>query len=79
MILEPQMRHIAPKPEFLDAVRQCTRECGVVFILDEVVTGFRLAWGGAQEVYGIDPDVTTLGKALAAGSASAASWGRTRS
>ena len=67
VILDPQMRHIAPRQEFLDAVRQCTRECGVLFILDEVVTGFRLAWGGAQEVYGIDPDLTTLGKALGGG------------
>jgi glutamate-1-semialdehyde 2,1-aminomutase len=67
VILDPHTRHIAPRPEFLDAVRRCTQECGVVFILDEVVTGFRLAWGGAQELYGIDPDLTTLGKALGGG------------
>ena len=48
-------------------MRECTRECGVIFILDEVVTGFRLAWGGAQQFYGIDPDLTTLGKALGGG------------
>ena len=67
VILDPQMRHIPPRPEFLDAVRECTRECGVIFILDEVITGFRLAWGGAQQFYGIDPDLTTLGKALGGG------------
>ena len=67
VILDPQAMHIAPKPEFLEAVRQCTRECDVVFILDEVVSGFRLAWGGAQEHYGIEPDLTTLGKALGGG------------
>ena len=39
VILDPQMRHIPPRPEFLDAVRECTRECGVIFILDEVITG----------------------------------------
>ena len=67
LMLDAQTGHIAPKPEFLEAVRSCTRECDVLLIMDEVVSGFRIAWGGAQEYYGVDPDLTTLGKALAGG------------
>jgi glutamate-1-semialdehyde 2,1-aminomutase len=52
---------------FLDALRRITRDEGIVLILDEVITGFRLAPGGAQEVYGITPDLATYAKALGAG------------
>ena len=52
---------------FLETLRQMTRKEGIVLILDEVITGFRLAPGGAQEVYGITPDLTTYAKALGAG------------
>ena len=67
VILDPVTRMIRPRPEFLEAVRDCTREVGALFILDEVVSGFRVALGGAQELYGIDPDLTTLGKVLGGG------------
>ena len=46
--------------EFLEAVRSCTRECDVLLIMDEVVSGFRIAWGGAQEYYGVEPDPAIL-------------------
>lgn len=52
---------------FLEALRQVTRDEGIVLILDEVITGFRLAPGGAQEVFGITPDLATFAKALGAG------------
>ena len=58
---------IEPAPGYLDGVRELTRRKGVVLIFDEVITGFRLALGGAQELYGVTPDLTVLGKALGAG------------
>jgi glutamate-1-semialdehyde 2,1-aminomutase len=67
VIVEPLQRIIPPLPGFLEALREeCTRH-GVVLIFDEVVTGFRLAYGGAQEVYGVTPDVCTLGKIIGGG------------
>ncbi len=67
VILCPQTLHIPAEQQFIDAVRSATKEHGVLFILDEVVTGFRVAWGGAQSYYGVNPDLTILGKALGGG------------
>ena len=57
----------APPPGYLQLVREITRQHGVLLIFDEVVTGFRMALGGAQARYGVLPDLTVLGKALGAG------------
>jgi glutamate-1-semialdehyde 2,1-aminomutase len=57
----------APPEDFLERVRAMTRERGAVLIFDEVITGFRLGLGGAQQRYGVIPDLTVLGKALGAG------------
>lgn len=67
MIVEPLQRIIPPQPGFLEALREeCTRN-GIVLIFDEVVTGFRLAYGGAQEFFGVTPDICTLGKVIGGG------------
>lgn len=58
---------ILPKKEFLKTLRKLTREYNVVLIFDEVITGFRLGFGGAQELFGIKPDLTCLGKIIGAG------------
>jgi len=58
---------IDPQPGFLELIRKLTKEHGTVFILDEVKTGFRIANGGAQEYYGIQPDLATYAKALGNG------------
>jgi glutamate-1-semialdehyde 2,1-aminomutase len=76
VIAEPLQRGIAPVPGFLQAVREATREHGVLLIFDEVVTGFRLAYGGAQEYYGVQPDLATYGKAIGGGYPMAAVCGR---
>ncbi|MGC9165349.1 MAG: glutamate-1-semialdehyde 2,1-aminomutase [Thermoprotei archaeon] len=70
IILEPVMANVGlilPHIEFLKAVREIADNSGAVLIFDEIVTGFRLAPGGAQEYYGIKPDLTTLGKILGGG------------
>ncbi|XP_043707015.1 glutamate-1-semialdehyde 2,1-aminomutase, chloroplastic-like [Telopea speciosissima] len=70
VILEPVVGNsgfIEPKPGFLNALRQITKENGALLIFDEVMTGFRLAYGGAQEYFGITPDLTTLGKIIGGG------------
>jgi glutamate-1-semialdehyde 2,1-aminomutase len=67
VIIEPIQRIISPKPGFLKAVRDITRRHGVLLILDEVVTGFRYALGGAQEYFDIEPDLATYGKILGGG------------
>jgi glutamate-1-semialdehyde 2,1-aminomutase len=70
IILEPvagNMGCILPKPGFLEGVRQLCDEEGIVFILDEVMTGFRLAQGGAQEKLGIRADLVTYGKVIGGG------------
>lgn len=70
IIVEPvagNMNCIPPEPGFLETLRQVCDEQGAVLIFDEVMTGFRTALGGAQEVYGIKPDLTTLGKVIGAG------------
>jgi len=76
VIVEPLQRVLTPVPGFLEAVRDATRRHGVVLIFDEVVTGFRIAWGGAQERYGVVPDVATYGKAMSGGYPMAAIAGR---
>jgi glutamate-1-semialdehyde 2,1-aminomutase len=67
VIVEPVQRNTSPRPGFLEALRKATADAGVVLIFDEMVTGFRLAWGGAQELYGIRPDLATYGKAIGGG------------
>jgi glutamate-1-semialdehyde 2,1-aminomutase len=70
VITEPIMANmgcILPRAGYLKKLRELTREHGVLLILDEVVTGFRYAPGGCQQYYGIDPDISTFGKALGAG------------
>jgi len=67
VIVEPFQRIIPPEPGFLAAVRKTTADNGVPLIFDEVVTGFRLAYGGAQEYYGVVPDLCTLGKVIGGG------------
>lgn len=77
VIVEPLQRAIPPAPGFLAGLRDLTRRQGIVLIFDEVVTGFRLAYGGAQEFYGVVPDLATYGKALTCGFALGAICGRT--
>jgi glutamate-1-semialdehyde 2,1-aminomutase len=67
VIVEPLQRVLVPHPGFLEAVREVTRRFGIVLIFDEIVTGFRIAWGGAQEAYGVVPDLAAYGKAMAGG------------
>lgn len=76
VIVEPFQRLIPPKPGFLQALREVTAEHGIPLIFDEVVTGFRFAYGGAQEYYGVTPDLCTLGKIVGGGFALAAVAGR---
>jgi len=72
IIMEPLQRALNPEPDFLAAVRDLAHEVGALLIFDEIVTCFRLAWGGAQEYYGVEPDLAVLGKALGGGYAQAA-------
>ena len=58
---------IEPKPGFLEFIRKITEENGIVLIFDEVITGFRASRGGAQQYYGVTPDLTTLGKIVGGG------------
>jgi glutamate-1-semialdehyde 2,1-aminomutase len=70
LIVEPvtgNMNCVLPKPEFLRAMREVCNESGAVFILDEVMTGFRFGTHGAQGHYGIEADLTTLGKVVGGG------------
>jgi glutamate-1-semialdehyde 2,1-aminomutase len=70
VIVEPvagNMGCIPPLPGFLEALREVTARDGAVLIFDEVMTGFRVALGGAQERYGVTPDLTTLGKIIGGG------------
>lgn len=70
VIVEPvagNMGVVPPASGFLEGLRELTRRHGSLLIFDEVMTGFRLAAGGAQEVYGVDPDITTLGKVIGGG------------
>jgi glutamate-1-semialdehyde 2,1-aminomutase len=76
VIVEPFQRLIPPAPGFLQALRRITKEHGIPLIFDEVVTGFRFAYGGAQQYYGVTPDLCTLGKIVGGGFALAAVAGR---
>jgi len=70
VITEPIMANmgcIPPRDGYLLRLRELTHDCGALLILDEVVTGFRYAPGGCQEYYGVEPDLSTFGKALGAG------------
>ena len=67
VIVEPFQRLIPPRPGFLQGLRDVTMQYEIPLIFDEVVTGFRFAYGGAQEYYGVTPDLCTLGKAVAGG------------
>ncbi|XDZ65337.1 aspartate aminotransferase family protein [Alphaproteobacteria bacterium LSUCC0684] len=67
IIVEPLQRIIPPKPGFLEGLRSLADRHHVVLIFDEIVTGFRLAYGGAQEYYGVVPDICTLGKIIGGG------------
>ena len=70
VILEPVVGNagfIAPDAGFLEGLRQLTQEHGALLVFDEVMTGFRIAYGGAQEKFGITPDLTTLGKIIGGG------------
>lgn len=67
VVIEAQQRCIEPAAGFLEGLREITTQHGVVLIFDEVVTGFRLAYGGAQERYGVIPDLATYGKIIGGG------------
>jgi glutamate-1-semialdehyde 2,1-aminomutase len=76
VIVEPLQRVLLPEPGFLKALRDVTAKHGIVLIFDEIVTGFRIAWGGAQERYGVVPDMACYGKAISGGYPLAAIGGR---
>lgn len=79
VIVEPvaaNMGVVPPKPGFLHALREMTSKSGAVLIFDEVITGFRVCYGGAQTLFGIAPDLTTLGKIIGGGLPVAAYGGR---
>jgi glutamate-1-semialdehyde 2,1-aminomutase len=79
VVVEPvagNMGCVPPGPGFLEGLREITRRHGALLLFDEVMTGFRLAYGGAQERFGITPDLTTLGKVVGGGFPLAAYGGR---
>jgi glutamate-1-semialdehyde 2,1-aminomutase len=79
VLMEPVMGNagvIPPEEGYLTAVRDATRQCGAVLILDEIITGFRVARGGAQERFGVAADLTTLSKAMNGGMPASAIGGR---
>jgi glutamate-1-semialdehyde 2,1-aminomutase len=70
VIVEPvagNMGLVPPKPGFLETLRKVTQERGAILIFDEVMTGFRVSYGGAQALYGITPDLTCMGKVIGGG------------
>ena len=67
VLIEPYQRTIVPAPGFLAGLRAATKRHGVPLIFDEIVTGFRFAYGGAQEYYGVVPDLAAYGKVVAGG------------
>jgi glutamate-1-semialdehyde 2,1-aminomutase len=80
IIVEPiagNMGVVPPAPDFLAALRQLTAEHGILLIFDEVISGFRVHYGGAQALYGITPDLTVLGKIIGGGLPVGAYGGRT--
>jgi glutamate-1-semialdehyde 2,1-aminomutase len=76
VIVEPMQRLFPPKPGFLAGLRDITADLKIPLIFDEVVTGFRLAYGGGQAYYGVTPDLCTLGKVIGGGFPLAAIAGR---
>jgi glutamate-1-semialdehyde 2,1-aminomutase len=76
VIVEPMQRLLTPIEGFLQGLRAITAEYGIPLIFDEVVTGFRLAYGGGQTYYGVTPDLCTLGKVIGGGFPLAAVAGR---
>jgi glutamate-1-semialdehyde 2,1-aminomutase len=79
IIVEPvaaNMGVVAPAPGFLEGLRDITRREGALLIFDEVITGFRVAYGGAQQIYNIVPDLTVLGKIIGGGLPVAAYGGK---
>jgi glutamate-1-semialdehyde 2,1-aminomutase len=79
VIVEPVVGNagfIAPDPQFLPGLRRLTQEHGAQLVFDEVMTGFRIAYGGARERFGVVPDLTTLGKVIGGGLPVAAYGGR---
>jgi len=76
VIVEPFQRLIPPAPGFLQGLRDITAQYGIPLIFDEVVTGFRFCYGGAQSYYGVTPDLCTLGKIIGGGFPLAAIAGR---
>jgi glutamate-1-semialdehyde 2,1-aminomutase len=79
VIVEPVIGNaglILPRSEYLNQLRNLTRDYGIILIFDEIITGFRLALGGAQEYYNVKPDMATLGKILGGGFPIAAFGGR---
>jgi glutamate-1-semialdehyde 2,1-aminomutase len=79
IIVEPvagNMGVVPPEPGFLEALRRLCDACGALLVFDEVITGFRVARGGAQELYGVRPDLTVLGKIAGGGLPLAALGGR---
>lgn len=70
LIVEPvggNMGVVPPQPGFLELLREVTAESGTLLIFDEVITGFRVSYGGAQKLYGVTPDLTCLGKIIGGG------------
>lgn len=76
IIVEPVQRAIMPKPGFLEGLRALCDRIGAVLIFDEIVTGFRVSMGGAQELFGVTPDLCSLGKVMGGGLPLAAVAGR---
>ncbi len=76
VIVEPLQRIVPPAPGFLAGLRALCDRYGALLVFDEVVTGFRFAYGGAQEAYGVTPDIATLGKVIGGGFPLAAVAGR---
>jgi glutamate-1-semialdehyde 2,1-aminomutase len=74
--LPANMGLVPPRPGFLELLRESADETGALLVLDEVISGFRVARGGAQELYGVDADLTILGKVLGGGLPAAAYGGR---
>jgi glutamate-1-semialdehyde 2,1-aminomutase len=72
VIVEPYQRILTPAPGFLAGLRAATARYGIPLVFDEVVTGFRFAYGGAQELYGVKPDLAAFGKIVGGGFALAA-------
>ncbi len=76
IVIEPLQRCVLPRPGFFEAMRTLCDRFGIVLIFDEIVTGFRMAWGGAQERYGVTADLAAYGKTISGGYPLAAMCGR---